>query len=100
MLVKPTTNHGYVLNEQQNDIPLPSCTAFKYRTSDTSAAYVSKLSASEISDFYSHLAENGTFLKEEKNNTVNLFFKYYGESFEVEILKDGNNSNFTVDVAD
>lgn len=100
MLIKPTTKHIYVLNEQQNDMPLPPNTALKYRISDTSVAYVSKSSANKIYDFYSQLAQNDTFSKEKENSIVKLFFKYRKDNFMVTIVEEDNNSNFIIDIAD
>ena len=99
MIFSPTTKHVYILNEQKNDIPLPPSTIFKYRSSDTLAAYVSKSSADEISDFYSRLVENGTWLKEKENSAIKLLFKYHGDNFVIKIDDDDNNSNFTIDIS-
>ena len=100
MIFNSATKHIYILDKQQNDIPLPPSTVFKYRSSDTLAAYVSKLSAGAISDFYSQLAENGAFLKEKENGAIKLLFKYHGENFVVIIDRGDNNSNFTINLAD
>ena len=100
MIFSPTTKHVYILNEQKNSIPLPPSTIFKYRSSDTLAAYVSKSSADEISDFYFRLAENGTSLKKGENSAIKILFKYNGDNFVVTIDENDNNSNFTIDIAD
>ena len=100
MIFNPTTKHVYILDKQQNNVPLPPSTVFKYRSSDTLAAYVSKSSADEISDFYFRLAENGTSLKKGENSAIKILFKYNGDNFVVTIDENDNNSNFTIDIAD
>ena len=71
----------------------------KYKSSDTLSSYASKLSADEISDFYSRLVENGTLLKEKENSVIKLLFKYHGDNFVIKIDDDDNNSNFTIDIS-
>lgn len=100
MIFNPTTKHVYILDKQQNNVPLPPSTVFKYRSSDTLAAYVSKSSANEIYDFYSRIAENGTLLREKENNAIKLLFEYHGDNLVVTIDGDDNNSNFTIDLTD
>ena len=71
----------------------------KYKSSNTLSSYASKLSADEISDFYSRLVENGTLLKEKENSAIKLLFKYHGDNFVIKIDDDDNNSNFTIDIS-
>ena len=71
----------------------------KYKSSITLSSYASKLSADEISDFYSRLVENGTLLKKGENSAIKILFKYNGDNFVVTIDENDNNSNFTIDIS-
>jgi|GEM_PF-1643295 len=95
-----TSQHTYILSNQQYGIPLPASTTINYRFSETGASYITKSDLSEIISFYSNIASPNSFSNIADNKITHLSFLYEEREFKITIeqVEGKKNHYLTVDL--